>query len=76
MEENTAKLYRRIYYSRILEHAPFMTGDIFKFSDEQYGILITPECEVDRRALLDFLILYKDGFDDLKKIKQVMIKIV
>lgn len=69
VEENTAKLYRRIYYSRILENAPFMTGDIFKFSDEQYGILITPECEVGRRGLLDFLILHEDGFCDFLKNK-------
>lgn len=63
VEENTAKLYRRIYYSQIMEDAPIMTGDIFKFNDDNYGILITPECEVHKRELLDFLVFTKEGID-------------
>lgn len=47
--ENTAKLYQRIYYSQLSEHAPIMTGDIFRFAEEEFGILITPECEVKTR---------------------------
>lgn len=47
--ENTAKLYQRIYYSQLAEHAPIMTGDIFRFAEEEFGILITPECEVKTR---------------------------
>ena len=57
--ENTAKLYQRIYYSQLTEHAPIMTGDIFHFADDSWGILITPECEVTKRTSqsleLDFL---------------------
>ena len=49
MPENTAKLYQRIYYSQLSEHAPIMTGDIFRFAEEEFGILITPECEVKTR---------------------------
>lgn len=63
IEENTAKLYRRIYYSQLTQDAPIMTGDIFKFGDEEYGILITPECEVNKRELLDFLIFKKSGIN-------------
>ena len=63
VEENTAKLYRRIYYSQIMEGAPIMTGDIFKFDDEIYGILITPECEVQKRETLDFLVFEKEEFN-------------
>lgn len=57
-EDNTAKLYRRVYYSRIYKDAPIMTGDIFKFNDNEYGILITPECEVESKKdiCLDFLV--------------------
>ncbi len=60
--ENTAKLYRRIFYSKITTDAPFATGDIFKFDDNIYGILVTPECMISKRNTLDFLVIEKDGF--------------
>ena len=64
-EENTAKLYRRIYYSNIVEGCPIMTGDIFKFDEDNYGILITPECEIadsnkeKEKEFYDFLMISK-----------------
>lgn len=67
--ENTAKLYRRIFYSKLSENAPIMTGDIFKFNDNEYGVLITPECEIGERKKiqLEFLILEPIAFDDYLK---------
>lgn len=64
-EDNTARLYRRIYYSKIVDGTPIMTGDIFKFDEDTYGILITPECEIadknkeKEKEYYDFLILSK-----------------
>lgn len=64
-EDNTAKLYRRIYYSSIVDQSPVMTGDIFKFDDDNYGILITPECEIadcnkeKDKLYYDFLMISK-----------------
>lgn len=64
-EENSAKLYRRIYYSYIVDGSPIMTGDIFKFDDDNYGILITPECELadkdkeQKKKYYDFLMISK-----------------
>lgn len=64
-EENSAKLYRRIYYSYIVDGNPIMTGDIFKFDDDNYGILITPECELadkdkeQKKNYYDFLMISK-----------------
>ena len=59
-EEKTARLYQRIYYSKLNANAPIMTGDIFRFNDEEFGILITPECEISKRVEaqkdLDFLL--------------------
>lgn len=54
-----AELYRRILYSNVNENAPIMTGDIFAFEDDLYGIVITPECQVsslvdDELAFLTF----------------------
>ena len=41
-----------------------MTGDIFKFSENEYGILITPECDLASRCMngkktLEFLMIDK-----------------
>lgn len=56
-EESLAKLYNRIYYTQLIDGAPIMTGDIFKFSDDEFAILITPECDVNakRQTTLEFL---------------------
>ncbi|MFO0507927.1 MAG: hypothetical protein ACK5YS_03560 [bacterium] len=48
-EESLAKLYNRIYYTQLLKESPIMTGDIFKFSDDEFAILITPECDVNAK---------------------------
>ncbi len=75
-EENTAKLYRRFYYSHITADAPLMTGDIFKFSDDEYGIIITPECELadskkeTEKAYYDFLIISKSYSQKYQEGKQ------
>lgn len=74
--ENTAKLYRRLYYSKITESSPLMTGDIFKFDDDTYGIIITPECELadnekeKEKEYYDFLILKKSLSKNYQKEKQ------
>lgn len=73
-EENTAKLYRRIFYSKLTEDAPIMTGDIFKFDDNLYGILISPECDLSDKEAYEFLIVKKDyskQYQDDKKKKYI-----
>ncbi len=45
-DSKVAELYRRILYSNVNENTPIMTGDIFAFDDDLYGIVITPECQV------------------------------
>lgn len=66
-EDDTARLYRRIYYSKIIEGTPLMTGDIFKFDEDKYGILITPECEISdkkkekEKECYDFLLISKEA---------------
>jgi hypothetical protein len=61
-EESSARLYNRIYYTRLLKESPIMTGDIFKFSDDKYAILITPECDVNTKSgiALEFLLFSKE----------------
>lgn len=48
-EKATARVYQRLIYSKIPKEAPIMTGEIFRFKKDQYGILITPECEIKER---------------------------
>ncbi len=46
-EQGAAKIFQRIYYTKISNpDVPIMTGDIFEFSEEEYAVLITPECDV------------------------------
>jgi len=70
-ENSLAKLYNRIYYTKLLPNAPLTTGDIFKFGDE-YGILFTPECDVNakRNFALDFLLFKKEQFDSFLQNKK------
>lgn len=62
-EENTAKLHRRLFYTRLTIDAPIMTGDIFKFDDNEYGVLITPECDItdENKDSYEFIIIKKDA---------------
>ena len=63
--ESIAKLYRRIYYSILTIESPIMTGDIFQFGENEFGILITPECDLSNnmkeepKDIYEFLIIDK-----------------
>lgn len=79
-EENTAKLYRRIYYSKITPTIPLSTGDIFKFDEDTYGIIITPECELSdnskekNKEYYDFLIIKKSQSEKYQQEKHATYK--
>lgn len=71
---NTARLYRRIYYSRMSLGAPITTGEIYKFSEDEYGILITPECDLNKvdKQQYEFLIINRSkskGFQEERQKK-------
>lgn len=44
--EDYAKVVRILYYSKVKDTAPIMTGDIIQLSPDNYGIIITPECDI------------------------------
>lgn len=71
-EVSVAKLYNRLFYTRLTADAPIMTGDIFTFDAETFGILVTPECDVNERKslILDFLIIKRSGFNGYLAKKQ------
>jgi hypothetical protein len=68
-EESLAKLYNRIYYTKVPSDAPLTTGDVFKLDENTAAILITPECDVDQKCKLglDFFIVTKTSFSDYLK---------
>lgn len=75
VEVNTIKLYRRIFYTVVPVEAPLMTGDIFKFSENEYGILITPECDLASRQknskdTFEFLMIDKAESKEYQKQKK------
>lgn len=55
--EKVAQLYRHIMYLKVHPGMPITTGDIFKFADDYFGILISPECEISDLSELAFLII-------------------
>lgn len=62
-KETLAKLYNRIYYTKLSKSSPIMTGDIFCFNEDEFAILITPECDVCKKkeSTLEFLCFTKSG---------------
>ncbi len=45
-EKSIAKLFSRLFYSQLNENSPIMTGDICEISEDKFGIIISPECDV------------------------------
>jgi hypothetical protein len=75
-KKSLSKLFSRLYYSKLTEKAPVMTGDIFELSDSQYGILITPECDLwkikaDKNLSFDLLAFSKTSMNEAFKIDSV-----
>ena len=66
-EESIARLFNRLFYTRLTEDAPIMTGDICQLSDQKFGIIISPECDVRRICAKDsnsfeMLVFQTDSF--------------
>lgn len=63
---STAKVYQRLIYSQMPSETSIMTGELFRFKRNLYGILITPECEIKDRfdKQLEFLIFRRSNFKE------------
>lgn len=79
-DESIAKLYRRIYYSILTNESPIMTGDIFQFGENEFGILVTPECDLSNNVkdvpkdIYEFLIIDKAKSEDYQNQRKVKFK--
>ena len=47
-EQSIARLFNRLFYTRLIEEAPIMTGDICQISETKFGVIISPECDIRR----------------------------
>lgn len=68
--EDYARLIKILYYGSTKCSYPIMTGDIFKFSEDQFGIVISPECDI--RHIIDkkeqsYFELLRFSINDYKK---------
>lgn len=67
-----SKLFSRLFYSELKDDTPIMTGDICQLSDDSFGVLITPECDIrfvkEESGDYEFLVFSTTGMNDhLKK---------
>lgn len=77
-EEDLKKLYQRLYYTKTLETDTIMTGDVFEFDEDKFGIIISPECDmntlISKGSPIEILCFAKDSFKTIKQILNIKSK--
>ena len=65
--ESYANLFQRLYFTKTPETDEIMTGDIFDLGENNYAILISPECDITflkaKDLQMEFLCFNKSDFD-------------
>ena len=69
LNESLSKIYSRLFYTNLHERSPIMTGDICELSRGAYGIIISPECDMndilsDDHCFFDLLVFNPELFDE------------
>lgn len=64
-QKSISRLFSRLFYSDLKPNTPIMTGDVCKISENEYGIIISPECDIrhikeDINAEFDLLVFQSD----------------
>ena len=67
-EQSIARLFNRLFYTKLSSEAPIMTGDICEISENHCGIIISPECDISRilkkeENSFELLVFEKKGFN-------------
>lgn len=70
--EKYAQLFRTFLYSYLDKlNDPIMTGDIFDFGNDTFGILITPECDISKtKDEYEFLVFKNNSVADFEFLTQ------
>lgn len=63
-----AKLFNLLYYSELKPDAPVMTGDFIQLGEDQFGIIMTPECDIGKvknrsHLYYDVLVISKESYE-------------
>ncbi len=62
-------LYSNLYYTQTLDTDVVMTGDIYKLSENCFGAIISPECDISKlirkNEMVDFLCFSLESFSKL-----------
>lgn len=69
-------LYKRLYYTHTLSSDTVMTGDVFEISPNNFGIVVSPECDVNtlikKDKEVELLCFHKDDFkNNIRQILQI-----
>ncbi|MBX7173907.1 MAG: hypothetical protein K1X72_23255 [Pyrinomonadaceae bacterium] len=68
-DRSVSKLFKRLFYTKLNEDSPIMTGDICRLNSQKFGIIITPECDIsditdESNKTFELLTFTKQSFDD------------
>lgn len=71
LDQNAIKdLYSRLYYTNTLDTDTVMTGDVFELEEGFFGIVISPECDMNKiikkNESIELLCFNKEDFSKIK----------
>lgn len=62
-------LYSKLYYTQTLETDSVMTGDVYKLTEDCFGIIISPECDmmklINKNELVELLCFTSKSFETI-----------
>lgn len=62
--ESYVQLFQKLYYTETVNTDEVMTGDVFKITDTEFGVIISPECDITAlkksKLEIEFLV-FKSG---------------
>lgn len=67
-DEKLKNLYQFLYYTKLTETDAIMTGDVYDLEDGRFGIIISPECDMNvlirKNERVELLCFNKDDFNN------------
>ena len=68
--DSIKKLYSKLYYTQTLSTDSIMTGDVYKFEDGYFGVIISPECDmmklISKNDFVELLNFSVNSFETIK----------
>lgn len=74
-DKSLQELYQRLYYTNTLESDAIMTGDVYALDDSNFGVIISPECDMNtlltKKKEIELLSFSKDDFNNASPLLQI-----